>query len=97
MRIQYAAREPEITDLVRFLLSAGARISGAGTAELTVCGGGRLRAGLAADLTVFDPNRARTVDSARFLSKGRATPFEGRPICGTFRFTYWKGSVAYLG
>ena len=60
-------------------------------------GGGRLRAGLAADLTVFDPNRARTVDSARFLSKGRATPFEGRPICGTFRFTYWKGSVAYLG
>ena len=42
VRIQNAAREPEITDLVRFLLSAGARISGAGTAELTVCGGAPL-------------------------------------------------------
>ena len=60
-------------------------------------GGGQLRVGLEADLTVFDPNRAQTVDSARFLSKGRATPFEGRPVCGEFRFTYWKGSVAYLG
>ena len=60
-------------------------------------GGGHLHVGLEADFTVFDPNRAQTVDSARFLSKGRATPFEGRPVCGEFRFTYWKGSVAYLG
>lgn len=42
VRIQNAAREPEVTDLVRFLLSAGAKISGAGTAELTVCGGAPL-------------------------------------------------------
>ncbi len=39
VEIQNAAREPEITDLVRFLQSAGAKISGVGTAKLTVCGG----------------------------------------------------------
>lgn len=39
IEIQNAAREPEITDLVRFLQSAGAEISGGGTSKLTVCGG----------------------------------------------------------
>ena len=39
VEIQNAAREPEIMDLVRFLQSAGAKISGVGTAKLTVCGG----------------------------------------------------------
>lgn len=39
VEIGNAAREPEITDLVRFLLSAGAKIEGAGTANLCVCGG----------------------------------------------------------
>lgn len=37
-----AAREPEITDLVRFLRSAGAEIYGEGTAQLVVRGGTKL-------------------------------------------------------
>jgi len=37
-RIRNAAREPEILDLCRFLQSAGGRIGGAGTGEITVQG-----------------------------------------------------------
>lgn len=37
--LKNAAKEPEITDLVNFLRSAGADISGAGTAELRIRGG----------------------------------------------------------
>ena len=37
--LKNAAVEPEICDLVNFLRSAGADISGAGTAELQICGG----------------------------------------------------------
>lgn len=39
VRILGAAREPEVVDLVRFLRSSGAEITGEGTAELTVHGG----------------------------------------------------------
>lgn len=39
VEIQNAAREPEITDLIRFLQSAGANISGAGTPRLSILGG----------------------------------------------------------
>ncbi|GBU10618.1 UDP-N-acetylglucosamine 1-carboxyvinyltransferase [Erysipelotrichaceae bacterium] len=37
-RIRNAAKEPEVTDLVRFLNQAGAKISGAGTSELEIEG-----------------------------------------------------------
>jgi len=37
-----AAREPEVSDLVRFLQAAGARIEGCGTEELTIHGGAAL-------------------------------------------------------
>lgn len=43
--IRNAAREPEITDMVRFLRILGARISGEGTEKITVQGGRRLRGG----------------------------------------------------
>ena len=42
MTVENAAMEPEITDLIGFLRSAGANIAGAGTAELTVHGGAPL-------------------------------------------------------
>lgn len=40
--LRNAAREPEITDLIGFLNACGARITGAGTSELTVYGGREL-------------------------------------------------------
>ena len=39
---------------------------------------GRLSAGSAADLTIFDPNEEWVVDAEKFASKGRNTPFNGQ-------------------
>jgi UDP-N-acetylglucosamine 1-carboxyvinyltransferase len=40
--IDNAAREPEIVDLCKFLVSMGAEIEGAGTSQVTVCGVGEM-------------------------------------------------------
>jgi dihydroorotase len=44
--------------------------------------GGTLRSGAPADVTVFDPSRAWTVDPKRFHSKGRNTPYGGAALRG---------------
>ncbi len=51
--------------------------------------GGALREGERADLTVLDLNAGYTIDSARFLSKGHATPFDGMAVRGGVILT-WK-------
>ena len=52
--------------------------------------GGGLREGQRADLTAIDLQAEYTIDSRRFLSKGRATPFDGMPVRGAVRAT-WSG------
>ena len=42
VQLRGAAREPEITDLIGFLRAAGAKITGAGSGELTITGVNRL-------------------------------------------------------
>ena len=48
------------------------------------------------DFTIWDLNAEYVVDSAEFLSKGRATPFEGRTVCGRCIATVCGGHVVYL-
>jgi len=57
--------------------------------------GGTLRAGGAADVTVFDPKREWTVDPEAFLSKGRNTPYAGRKLRGRTLATIIGGRLAY--
>ena len=47
------------------------------------------------EYTLWDMNRSGTVDPASFLSKGRATPFEGWPIQGRCLLTVCDGRTAY--
>ncbi len=47
------------------------------------------------DCTVWDLEEAFTVDPARFLSKGRATPFEGETLRGVCKLTSAAGKIAY--
>lgn len=54
-----------------------------------------IKEGDTANLTVIDLNREFTVDSDSFLSKGRATPFEGMRLFGEIRMTIAKGKTAY--
>jgi dihydroorotase len=64
----------------------------AGVAHLPA---GTLQPGQAADVVVFDPAAAWTVDPARFFSKSRNTPFGGRRLRGLVRWTIVGGRVVH--
>jgi dihydroorotase len=57
--------------------------------------GGSLKRGAAADVTVFDPKTRWQVDPARFLSKGRNTPYNGMTLVGRAACTIVAGSIVY--
>jgi dihydroorotase len=57
--------------------------------------GGTLRRGTAADITVFDPDKAWTVDPKAFLTKGRNTPYGGRILHGRVGCTLVDGRIVY--
>jgi dihydroorotase len=57
--------------------------------------GGTLRVGGPADVTVFDPARRWKVDPARFLSKGRNTPYAGMTLTGRTICTVVGGNIVY--
>ena len=51
--------------------------------------------GKPADLCVFDPNEAWTIDPKDFASMGRATPFEGWKVNGKIKMTVCDGEIVY--
>ena len=57
--------------------------------------GGTLRPGTAADVTVFNPAAAWTVDPGAFRSKGRNSPYAGMTLTGRVHYTLVGGEVAY--
>ena len=57
--------------------------------------GGTLRQGSAADVTVFDPAAAWTVDPSRFASKGRNSPYAGMALTGRVHYTLVDGRVVH--
>jgi len=59
--------------------------------------GGTLQPGSVADVTVFDPEAAWTVDPARFRSKSHNTPFGGWKLRGVVRWTVVGGKVVFEG
>jgi len=84
----YAAALPDLP-LLRFvgLLSTNpSRILGVA--------GGTLEIGSRADVTIF-ADRAWTVDPARFVSRGRSTPFSGRKLPRQVLATIVGGTIAY--
>ena len=57
--------------------------------------GGAVEPGAPADLTVLDRNRPHRIDSARFRSMGRATPFDGWTVCAAPAATVCGGKLVY--
>jgi dihydroorotase len=54
-----------------------------------------LAEGSTADLVLFDPDEAWTVDPSNFLSKGRNTPFAGHRVYGRVHRTVCDGRVTF--
>jgi len=58
-------------------------------------GGGSLAPSSPADITIIDPSVKWVVDSSRFFSKSRNTPFEGMEMTGAARYTIVGGRVVF--
>lgn len=48
--------------------------------------------GLPADLAIIDLNKKYKIDSSSFLSKGKATPFDGMEVCSKVVMTFKDGN-----
>ena len=57
--------------------------------------GGAMRVGERADIAVFDVRKPYKIDSAEFLSMGKATPFEGEEVYGRCMLTLFGGEKVW--
>ena len=57
--------------------------------------GGAMQVGERADIAVFDTTKPYTIDTAEFLSMGKATPFEGEEVYGRCMLTLFGGNVVW--
>ncbi|MBM86565.1 MAG: dihydroorotase [Rhodospirillaceae bacterium] len=56
---------------------------------------GTLAKGAAADLLIFDPDIASQIDAAKFQSKCKNSPFDGKPIQGRVLKTIRRGKTVF--
>lgn len=82
----YHSGELTLTEIIRLMSTSPAAILGVS--------GGSLAIGEPADITVFDPDQEWIVDSNRFYSKGRSTPFDGKKLKGKAVATIVSGNFA---
>ena len=58
---------------------------------------GAIKAGLDADLAIFDPFTKFRVDQATMLQRHKLTPYHGRELVGRVQATYLRGRLIYAG
>lgn len=78
-----------LTDLARKMCAAPAEFVGLGSRK------GEIAVGRDADLVVFDPEGAFTLDPARIEHRHKITPYEGRPLYGMVEATYLRGNKIF--
>ena len=64
-------------------------------AQILGLDGGELAEGKAADFTIANVDEAWTVDSSKFVSKGKNTPFNGYKLSGVVKYTVVDGEIKY--
>ena len=57
--------------------------------------GSKIALGERADITIFDLNAEYEINPDEFLSKGKATPFEGEKVFGRCKLTMVGGKIVY--
>jgi dihydroorotase len=56
---------------------------------------GQMKVGAKADICVFDPHRAWTVERQTLASQGKHTPYLGRELLGRVQYTLVGGKTVY--
>ena len=92
--VPVAAETIALHTIFELLKTTGARVLGTalGTLQASV---GQLVEGGVADLCVFDPQAAWTVQADALRSQGKHTPFSGYELPGSVRATVVGGQVAF--
>jgi len=85
----------ELVVAERLSLQAAVRALTSGPAAVFGLDAGRLAVGGPADLVVFDPDAAWTVEPTRFHSRGKSTPLAGRTLHGRVRATLVGGALVF--
>ena len=57
--------------------------------------GTEIKIGEKADLTVYDLNENYNIDSSKFVSMGKATPFDGDNVYGKCKMTICDGNIVF--
>jgi dihydroorotase len=79
--------EMDMVDLVARLTEGPAQVLGRSPATL--------RPGARADIVIFDPDAAWTVDAMRFVSRGQNTPLHGQRLKGQVMLTMAGGAIVF--
>ena len=79
--------EMDMVDLVARLTEGPAQVLGRSPATL--------RPGARADIVIFDPDAAWTVDATRFVSRGQNTPLHGQRLKGQVMLTMAGGAIVF--
>ena len=66
-------------------------------AQILGLDGGEIAEGKSADFTIANVDEEWTVDSSKFVSKGKNTPFNGYQLCGVVKYTVVDGKIKYKG
>lgn len=56
---------------------------------------GTLKPGSAADVVIADPNKEYVIDVNEFVSKGKNSPFHGKRVKGSIKYTIVNGIIVY--
>jgi allantoinase len=75
--------------LARWMSEAPARLAGLGDRK------GRIAPGYDADLVVWDPDAAWTVDPSRLQQRHKVTPYAGRRLVGRVQTTFLRGTAVW--
>jgi allantoinase len=84
-----AARGLPLSDVVRWMSAAPARLAGLDRKK------GAIAPGRDADLTLFDPDARWTVEPARLEQRHKLTPYAGAPLRGRVRATLLRGRTVF--
>ena len=81
----------------RFTLSEVVALMTNKAAAICKLQAGTLSIGATADICLFDPNEAWTVDASKFYSKSRNCPWHGKSLKGAVKATFVAGKPVYDG
>ena len=87
MKYLYKAGVLSLNEIAEKMSAAPARILG--------LEGGELKEGGVADVMIADIDEPWVVDSSKFVSKGKNTPFNGYELCGIVKYTIVDGEIKY--